>query len=174
MWLSEPVLTNERNGVLRKEKYKLFWTTLFHTGVLFKFRKIEPLQEDLKLRDVVCHGRDILKLVRFWYHNPKKKNSTRETSLEGISIVKFIYLLKKELVNTSFANTEQIVNYSALVLPFISMIKKTYFAISDEVLTFIEFFFYCRNVYYLIRPNLSVYKHHVTVLCLRSFCETRT
>lgn len=83
----------------------------------FKFRKIEPLQEDLKLRDVVCHGRDILKHVRFWYHNPKKKNSTRETSLEGISIiaeiVKFIYLQKKELVNTSFANNEQIVNYSA-------------------------------------------------------------
>lgn len=139
MWLSEPVLTNERNGILRKEKYKLFWTTLFHTGVFmdsrFKFRKIEPLQEDLKLRDVVCHGRYILKLVRFWYHNPKKKNSTRETSLEGISIiaeiVKFIYLQKKELVNTSSANNEQIVNYSAWVLPFISMIKKTYFAISD-------------------------------------------
>lgn len=46
----------------------------------------------------------------------EEKNSTRETSLEGISIiaeiVKFIYLQKKELVNTSFANNEQIVNYS--------------------------------------------------------------
>lgn len=110
MWLSEPVLTNERNGVLRKEKYKLFWTMLFHTGVFmdsrFKLRKIEPLQEDLKLRDVVCHGRDILKLVRFWYHNPKKKNSTRETSLEGISIiaeiVKFIYLQKKGISKHKF------------------------------------------------------------------------
>lgn len=29
----------------------------------FKFWKIELLQEDLKLRDVVCYGRDILKFV---------------------------------------------------------------------------------------------------------------
>lgn len=28
-----------------------------------------------------------LKLVRFWYHNPNKKYSTRETSLEGTSII---------------------------------------------------------------------------------------
>lgn len=79
-WLSEPVRANERNRVLRKEKYKLFWTMLFHRGVFmdtrYKSRKIESLQADPRLRDVVCHRRDILpqcvlKLVRFWYPNPK-------------------------------------------------------------------------------------------------------
>lgn len=79
-WLSEPVRANERNRVLRKEKYKLFWTMLFHRGVFmdtrYKSRKTESLQADPRLRDVVCHRRDILpqcvlKLVRFWYPNRK-------------------------------------------------------------------------------------------------------
>lgn len=46
--------------------------SIYGLKIQIPFRKIEPLQEDLKLRDVVCHGRDILKLVRFWYHNPEK------------------------------------------------------------------------------------------------------
>lgn len=37
-WLSEPVRANERNRVLRKEKYKLFWTMLFHRGVFMDTR----------------------------------------------------------------------------------------------------------------------------------------
>lgn len=62
--LSEPVMANERNRAMRKEKYKVFWTMLFHRGVLmdtrYKSQKIGSWQADPRLGDVVCHRRDIL------------------------------------------------------------------------------------------------------------------
>lgn len=79
-WPSEAVLPDRRNSSFRKQKYKFFWTMLFHRGVFldarYKERKLIALQSDPRLKNVASHRRDILPecvvdLVRFWFPNPK-------------------------------------------------------------------------------------------------------
>ena len=78
-WESENHDAHERNSHLRKDKYKRFWTNLFHRGIWddprYKQRKREALRRDLRRRKFVYHRRDIMPkcvvgLVRQWYPNP--------------------------------------------------------------------------------------------------------
>lgn len=79
-WPSEPALPERRNTSFRKEKYKFFWTMLFHRGVFlderYRERKLNVLQLDPRFTNVASHRRDILpecvvNLVRVWFPNPK-------------------------------------------------------------------------------------------------------
>lgn len=79
-WPSEPALPDRRNTSFRKEKYKFFWTMLFHRGVFlderYRERKLNVLQLDPRFTNVASHRRDILpecvvNLVRVWFPNPK-------------------------------------------------------------------------------------------------------
>ncbi|OWF50015.1 hypothetical protein KP79_PYT00924 [Mizuhopecten yessoensis] len=78
-WETEKVEQHKRNSALRKEKYKRFWTNLFHRKVWkyprYTERKKQALSTDLRKTKYVYHRRDlipkcILELVRFWFHNP--------------------------------------------------------------------------------------------------------
>lgn len=79
-WKSECEPPSRRNSSLRKEKYKFFWTMLFHRGVFqdprYKSRKLEIMHQNPRLRGVVCHRRDVLpscvlETVRRWLPNLK-------------------------------------------------------------------------------------------------------
>lgn len=78
-WETENVEPHKRNSALRKEKYKRFWTNLFHRKVWkdprYIERKKQALSMDLRRSKYVYHRRDlmpkcILELVRFWFPNP--------------------------------------------------------------------------------------------------------
>ncbi|KAK3083397.1 hypothetical protein FSP39_009076 [Pinctada imbricata] len=77
-WEPEPVPPSRNNHALRKERYKYFWTMLFHRGVFlderYQNRKLEAMRQDPRLRNQVCHRRDLLpkcviELVREWFPN---------------------------------------------------------------------------------------------------------
>ncbi|KAK3098257.1 hypothetical protein FSP39_017655 [Pinctada imbricata] len=81
-WLeSESHAPNKRNSSLRKDKYKRFWTNLFHRRVWrdsrYLARKEEALSRDRTEYDVF-HRRDLMPkcvvtLVRSWLPNPPNK-----------------------------------------------------------------------------------------------------
>ena len=79
-WSTEPELPDRKNSSFRKEKYKSFWTMLFHRGVFlddrYRERKSTALKSDPRFKNVVSHRRDILpecvvNVARFWFPNPK-------------------------------------------------------------------------------------------------------
>ncbi|CAC5363503.1 unnamed protein product [Mytilus coruscus] len=79
-WESEPQCRHKRNHSLRKEKYKYFWTMMFHReawkGDRYLLRKQAALERDPKFKNYTWHKRDImpncvLKLVRGWHPNPE-------------------------------------------------------------------------------------------------------
>lgn len=81
-WEDENHEPNERNSFLRKDKFKRFWTNLFHRGTWndsrYLTRKREALKRDKPRKKYVYHRRDIiptcvLKLVRQWFPNPSDK-----------------------------------------------------------------------------------------------------
>ena len=77
-WLEEPEMANRSNAQLRKDKYKRFWTMLFHRNV-WKIQdtgseKKRALQHDPRRKNYVNHKRDIMPkcvidLVRHWLPN---------------------------------------------------------------------------------------------------------
>ena len=78
-WEDENSDPHERNSFLRKEKYKRFWTNLFHREVWkdprYLRRKRQALRRDRPRRKYVYHRRDlmpkcIIELVRTWFPNP--------------------------------------------------------------------------------------------------------
>ena len=78
-WEEQDHAPHERNTFLRKDKYKRFWTNLFHRGVWsdprYKRRKREALRRDRPRRKYVYHRRDlmpecVIKIVRKWFPNP--------------------------------------------------------------------------------------------------------
>jgi hypothetical protein len=73
---------HERNSQLRKEKYKRFWTNLFHRGVWKDPRYLEQkhvvLRRDFRRKKYIYHRRDlmskcVIELVRHWYPNLQDK-----------------------------------------------------------------------------------------------------
>ena len=77
-WEPAPIPPSIHNHSLRKERYKYFWTMLFHRGVFlderYQNRKLQAMQADPRLRNEVCHRRDLLPkcvigLVREWFPN---------------------------------------------------------------------------------------------------------
>jgi len=73
---------HERNTFLRKDKFKRFWTNLFHRGAWNDPRylriKKDSLKRDRPRQNYVFHRRDIipkcvLELVRKWLPNPADK-----------------------------------------------------------------------------------------------------
>lgn len=78
-WEDENHEPHERNSFLRKDKFKRFWTNLFHRGVWndprYLTRKRNALRRDKPRKKYVYHRRDIipkcvLELVRRWFPNP--------------------------------------------------------------------------------------------------------
>ena len=78
-WETDSVEPDEKNHSLRKEKYKYFWTMLYHREVFlderYINRKLEALKRDPRRRNTVYHRREILpdcvlNTVRKWYPNP--------------------------------------------------------------------------------------------------------
>ncbi|KAK3084789.1 hypothetical protein FSP39_019086 [Pinctada imbricata] len=78
-WETENHAARQNNHALRKEKYKSFWTMLFHRGVFLDPRymaiKEEALKRDPRRRNLLWHRRDILpkcvlEMVRSWFPNP--------------------------------------------------------------------------------------------------------
>ena len=78
-WETESQPQHRRNHSLRKEKYKYFWTMMFHRDVwrddIYQMRKQTALARDPKFKNYIWHKRDImpdcvLKLVRRWHPNP--------------------------------------------------------------------------------------------------------
>lgn len=78
-WETEGQQRHRRNNSLRKEKYKYFWTMLYHRDVWrddrYQERKLQALARDPKFKNFIWHKRDImpncvLKLVRNWHPNP--------------------------------------------------------------------------------------------------------
>ncbi|VDI53167.1 Hypothetical predicted protein [Mytilus galloprovincialis] len=78
-WENENCVPHERNSFLRKDKFKRFWTNLFHRGVLndprYLRRKRDALKRDRPRRQYTYHRRDlipkcVLELVRKWFPNP--------------------------------------------------------------------------------------------------------
>ena len=78
-WEAERSLPSNRNHGLRKEKYRRFWTMMFHGGVWNDPRYMEKkqiaLQHDRIFRKYMWHRRDImpkcvLNIVRGWLPNP--------------------------------------------------------------------------------------------------------
>ena len=68
-----------RNSALRKEKYKRFWTMMFHRDAWkdphYQAEKLRALRADPRHRKYEWHRRDImpkcvLSLVRQWFPNP--------------------------------------------------------------------------------------------------------
>lgn len=79
-WESENTEPNKNNNSFRKEKYKRFWTMLFHREVFlderYKSKKLQALQQDPHKRKLTWHKRDILPkcvidIVRTWFPNPE-------------------------------------------------------------------------------------------------------
>lgn len=79
-WETDEAPPSGNNHGLRKEKYKRFWTMMFHRGVWdeprYKLKKQIALQSDPRLRNYVWHRRDImpkcvLTTVRQWLPNPE-------------------------------------------------------------------------------------------------------
>lgn len=79
-WIEEPETPNRSNTHRRKDKYKRFWTMLFHRNVWadprYKERKRRFLQHDPRRRNHAYHRRDIMPkcvvdLVRHWLPNLK-------------------------------------------------------------------------------------------------------
>lgn len=77
-WLEEPEMANRSNAQLRKDKYKRFWTMLFHRNVWkdprYRERKRRALQHDPRRKNYVYHKRDIMPkcvidLVQHWLPN---------------------------------------------------------------------------------------------------------
>jgi len=77
-WESENAAPHRRNHFLRKDKYKRFWTNLYHRQVWkdprYLSRKRKALSQDPKRKQCVYHKRDlmpqcIVKLVREWFPN---------------------------------------------------------------------------------------------------------
>ncbi|CAC5416623.1 unnamed protein product [Mytilus coruscus] len=78
-WETECQQRHRRNNSLRKEKYKYFWTMMYHRDVWrddrYQERKLLALARDPKFKNFIWHKRDImpncvLKLVRNWHPNP--------------------------------------------------------------------------------------------------------
>jgi len=78
-WETENTAPSRQNHSLRKERYKGFWTMLFHREVFnderYKARKLRALQEDPSRKKLMWHRRDllpkcVLQLVRGWFPNP--------------------------------------------------------------------------------------------------------
>ncbi|CAG2188058.1 unnamed protein product [Mytilus edulis] len=78
-WENENCAPHERNSFLRKDKFKRFWTNLFHRGVWndprYLRRKRDALKRDRPRRKYTYHRRDlipkcVLELVRKWFPNP--------------------------------------------------------------------------------------------------------
>ena len=81
-WENASHAPNNRNSSLRKDKYKRFWTNLFHRRVWrdprYLARKEEALSRDQRTEYDVFHRRDlmpkcVIKLVRTWLPNPRNK-----------------------------------------------------------------------------------------------------
>lgn len=79
-WEDNSQPRHQRNHSLRKEKYKYFWTMMYHRDVWrddrYQLRKRQALDRDPKFRNYIYHKRDImpncvLKLVRGWHPNPE-------------------------------------------------------------------------------------------------------
>ena len=79
-WESDDVPPSVNNHGIRKEKYKRFWTMMFHQRVWddprYKRKKQLALQSDPRFRRYVWHRRDImpncvLTIVRQWLPNPQ-------------------------------------------------------------------------------------------------------
>ena len=77
-WENEDTNPSRRNHDLRKDKYRRFWTMMFHRNVWNDPRYLDAkcvvLQNDPRCRNLVCHRRDImpkcvLSLVRGWFPN---------------------------------------------------------------------------------------------------------
>jgi hypothetical protein len=78
-WETEPHPKHKRNRNLRKEKYKRFWTMMYHREIWDHPRYVEKkrraLEQDPRFRNLVWPGRDIIpdcviKCVRGWFPNP--------------------------------------------------------------------------------------------------------
>ena len=81
-WETDYQIEHERNSQLRKEKYKRFWTNLFHRGVWkdprYLEQKHEALHRDFRRKKYIYHRRDlipkcVIELVRHWYPNLQDK-----------------------------------------------------------------------------------------------------
>ena len=63
-WLEEPEMANRSNTQLRKDKYKRFWTMLFHRNVWkdprYRERKIRALQPDPRRKKAMFTIKEIL------------------------------------------------------------------------------------------------------------------
>ena len=75
-------IEHKRNSHLRKEKYKRFWTNLFHRGVWkdprYLEEKHEALHRDFRREKYIYHRRDlmpksVIEFVRHWYPNLQDK-----------------------------------------------------------------------------------------------------
>lgn len=82
-WETENQIEHERNTHLRKEKYKRFWTNLFHRGVWkdprYLERKRNALDRDFRRKKYVYHRRDlmpkcVIEIVRQWFPNLPDKD----------------------------------------------------------------------------------------------------
>jgi predicted nuclease of restriction endonuclease-like RecB superfamily len=75
-WETDNQIEHERNSQLRKEKYKRFWTNLFHRGVWkdprYLEQKREALRRDFRRKKYIYH-RCVIELVRHWYPNLQDK-----------------------------------------------------------------------------------------------------
>lgn len=78
-WESQEHAAHEGNSFLRKEKFKRFWTNLYHRGIWndprYLERKRAALRRDRPRKKYVYHRRDlipkcVLTLVRKWFPNP--------------------------------------------------------------------------------------------------------
>jgi len=78
-WETESQQKHIRNHSLRKEKYRYFWTMMYHREVWrddrYQSRKLAALARDPKYKNYIWHKRNImpnwvLKLVRGWHPNP--------------------------------------------------------------------------------------------------------
>ena len=81
-WETDNQIEHERNSQLRKEKYKRFWTNLFHRGVWkdprYLEQKREVLRRDFRRNKYIYHRKDlmpkcVIELVRHWYPNLQDK-----------------------------------------------------------------------------------------------------
>lgn len=78
-WLEDPEAPNRSNSQRRKDKYKRFWTMLFHRNVWkdprYIQRKRNALQQDPRRKNYIYHRRDLMPkcvvtVVRHWLPNP--------------------------------------------------------------------------------------------------------
>ena len=78
-WENENQAPSRRNSALKKERYKRFWTMMFHREAWkdprYQAEKLKALRADPRQRKYEWHRRDImpkcvLSLVRQWFPNP--------------------------------------------------------------------------------------------------------